>query len=908
MDNVAALAAAVIVIGAFSLLLRPPLLALVAPISIWLMLFIALVWQVAVILALVPIVPGVHLAEPFDAAFAAVVFAALSTLLSWLLALDTDDSYYAALVRRLVSRRRDVNRTRRPGLVIIQIDGLSHDVLQHQVEAGRVPLISRWLSRGLMRLEAWNTLLPSQTSASQAGILFGDNDAIPAFRWFDKDSGTLFVSNRPADAETLEARLVAAGHPGLLAKDGASIANLLSGGAPRSYLTLSTMRDPTQGIGRSRSYLSFFLSPYGFVHSIVLGVAEVAKEVFQARRARLAGIEPRLARGFPYPFLRAATNVLLRPMVTSLVIEEILRGTSIIYATYTDYDEVAHHSGPQRAESLDALDGVDRVLGSIARATADAPRPYHLVVLSDHGQTLGATFQQRYGRPLEELLRQLMGGTESVAAAVGELEQWRVLNSFVAELARARGTARITRGALRTRDRRRAQRARRAGGEPAAAQPESADLVVCASGNLALVYFPAITGRASLEAINDQHPDMVDALANHPGVGLVMVRSEAHGSLVIGHSGVHHLADGADRGRGPAGRVRRARRPGAGQARRDAQLRRPGVDQHARSQHRPGCRVRGADRLARRAGRAADRCIPAPSLRLGGRRRARRRAGGPCPAQALAARRRSREQRHRPRRARRGRGSMKASATFLGHSTVLLEMDGARVLTDPVLLDRVSILRRAVSSLPAELHRDVDVVVISHLHFDHLDLPSLRLLGTDTPIVVPRGAGRFMRARGFANVAELEVGRSVEIAGVSITATHAQHSGFRPPFGPNASAAGYVLEQGSEQVYFAGDTDVFPAMADLSGIDLALLPVWGWGPRLGPGHMNPERAAQALELIRPTAAVPIHWGTLWPLGLGRVTPHLLQRPSLDFAAAAEAHAPEVRVLLTPPGASVAIPR
>ena len=550
-DNVAALAAAVIVIGAFSLLLRPPLLALVAPISIWLMLFIALVWQVAVILALVPIVPGVHLAEPFDAAFAAVVFAALSTLLSWLLALDTDDSYYAALVRRLLSRRRDVNRSRRPGLVIIQIDGLSHDVLQHQVEAGRVPVISRWLSRGLKRLEAWDTLLPSQTSASQAGILFGDNDAIPAFRWFAKDSGTLFVSNRPADAEALEARLVEAGHPGLLANDGASIANLLSGGAPRSYLTLSTMRDPTQGIGRSRSYLSFFLSPYGFVHSIVLGIAEVAKEVFQARRARLAGIEPRLARGFPYPFLRAATNVLLRPMVTSLVIEEILRGTSIIYATYTDYDEVAHHSGPQRAESLDALDGVDRVLGSIARAAADAPRPYHLVVLSDHGQTLGATFRQRYGRPLEELLRQLMGGTESVAAAVGELEQWRVLNSFVAELARARGTARITRGALRTRDRRRAQRALRTGGEPAAAEPESADLVVCASGNLALVYFPAITGRASLEAINDQHPDMVDALANHPGVGLVMVRSEAHGSLVIGHSGVHHLADGAIEGEDP---------------------------------------------------------------------------------------------------------------------------------------------------------------------------------------------------------------------------------------------------------------------------------------------------------------------------------------------------------------------
>lgn len=251
---------------------------------------------------------------------------------------------------------------------------------------------------------------------------------------------------------------------------------------------------------------------------------------------------------------------------------------------------------------------------------------------------------------------------------------------------------------------------------------------------------------------------------------------------------------------------------------------------------------------------------------------------------------------------------IKSDATFLGHSTVLLEMGNARILTDPVLLDRISILRRAVGTLSSEVYRDIDVVVISHLHLDHLDLPSLRRLGADTALVVPRGAGRYMRRMGFTSVEELAPGRSLVIDGVEVRATKAEHSGFRPPFGPTAEALGFVFELGNESVYFAGDTDIFPEMADLEGVDLALLPVWGWGPRLGPGHMDPERAADALRIIKPRAAVPIHWGTLWPLGMGKVTPNRLEKPPLEFAAAAERKAPDVKMLVTPPGATVPIPR
>jgi len=537
-DSPLSLGLAVIVIGALSALVRPVLLALVAPFSLVLMLVGSLVFQVAVFLALEALVPGVHLAELFDAITAALVFAVINSLISWVVSLDSDDSYYSMLVRRLQSRRPDARHTKTPGLVIVQIDGLSHPVLTQQVNAGRVPVISKWLREERMRLSPWIALLPSQTSASQAGIMFGRNDDIPAFRWWDKGNKRLFVSNHAADAEALEERLLQGG-PGLLSKDGASIGNLTAGGAERSYLTLSTVRNPLQGLGRSRSYFSFFLSPYGFVHAIVLGIAEMAKEVFQARRARLAGIEPRMSRGFPYPFLRAVTNVILRPISTSLVIEEMFRGTSVIYVTYTDYDEIAHHSGPQRAESLDALDGVDRVLGSLMRAAEDAPRPYRFVVLSDHGQTLGATFRQRFDRTLEDVIRQLMGGADSVSTAVAKVAEWRVLNTFASELTRARGAATVARRALRSQTKRQAAR------ENAQAQVSTLDwpeLVVCPSGNLALVYFPDIEGKATLETINEKYPEMIDALAHHPGVGVLMVRSEAHGALAIGGSGVRYLA------------------------------------------------------------------------------------------------------------------------------------------------------------------------------------------------------------------------------------------------------------------------------------------------------------------------------------------------------------------------------
>jgi len=239
--------------------------------------------------------------------------------------------------------------------------------------------------------------------------------------------------------------------------------------------------------------------------------------------------------------------------------------------------------------------------------------------------------------------------------------------------------------------------------------------------------------------------------------------------------------------------------------------------------------------------------------------------------------------------------------TYLGHASVLVELDGVRLLTDPLLRERIGHLRRHSRAVEVAHRGGIDGVLISHLHHDHFDLPSLRLLGRDMPIVVPQGAAGVLRRDGFRVVQELGVGERLQVGAVEVEATPALHSGHRPPFGPTADCLGFVVA-GSRRLYFAGDTDLFPGMADLgAGLDLALLPVWGWGPTLGPGHLDPLRAASALTLLRPRLAVPIHWGTFWPIGLARAGPRYLAEPPLLFARHAARLAPEVQVRVVQPG-------
>jgi len=242
--------------------------------------------------------------------------------------------------------------------------------------------------------------------------------------------------------------------------------------------------------------------------------------------------------------------------------------------------------------------------------------------------------------------------------------------------------------------------------------------------------------------------------------------------------------------------------------------------------------------------------------------------------------------------------------TYVGHSTVVIEMNGIRVVTDPLLRARVAHIRRYAPVPDLDLLEPPDVVLLSHLHLDHCDLPSLHRLGTDVRLIAPRGAGSLLRRRGFRQVVELIPGQETAVGPVRVVATFAEHSGFRPPIGPRALAVGFLLT-GTQRVYFAGDTGLFPEMAELGGsLDVALLPVWGWGRTLGPGHLDPLRAAQALRLLRPAMAVPIHWGTFAALTLGRNPDRFLHEPPRLFAQYAEHVAPSVVVRIVPPGEKV----
>ena len=537
---------AVILMGLFNVLVRPFLLALVAPRSLVLTGILVIVLQVVVFLVVVPIAPGVAVDGFFSALIGSFIYAAINTTLTAILGVDTGGSYFGLLVQNLLSSG-GAPRTDQPGVVIIQIDGLAHPILAGRVRAGSVNTIASWIRSGSHTLSKWEAILPSMTSASQAGILHGTNDGIPAFRWYERDRQKLMVSSSPVDAAEIVRRL--SNGEGLLSNNGVSICNLVTGDATRAYVTTAAIKDESQGIGDSKAFMSFFLSPSGYLRSFTLFVGEFIKERFQARRTRRSGVQPQMHRGMKYAGMRAASNVLLRDVNVSLIIEEMYRGANVIYTDFTDYDELAHHCGPERVESFEALDGVDRAIGTLAKAAQDAPRPYRFIILSDHGQSLGLTFKQRYGQSLGEVVRDLMSGRATVVQTTTQAEGSTFVNSFLSEISRSSGVGpTVARAALagKTHD-----------GvvdldeEEVPPPADESTIAVVGSGNLGLVYFTGHDHRLTVEELEELHPGLVGKLAEHPGVGLLMVRSTVHGPVAFGPKGVHYLEEKRVEGEDP---------------------------------------------------------------------------------------------------------------------------------------------------------------------------------------------------------------------------------------------------------------------------------------------------------------------------------------------------------------------
>jgi uncharacterized membrane protein YvlD (DUF360 family) len=527
LDRPGAAVVAAVAVGILNALIWPLLLRLTLPLSVMTLGLFGLVLNGALVTFAIDLVPGAEIKDVWTGIGVALGLTLITTVLASLLAIDEDESWYRNVVRRQARRIGDPVESDVPGVIFLEIDGLAHEVLRRAMRDGNAPTLARWLREGSHRFVRWETDWSSQTGACQAGLLHGNNDDMPAFRWWEKDRGAQIVTNHPRDAEELERRH--SNGRGLLHADGASRANILSGDATHSMLTMSTVLRRRRPIGRD--YSAYFANPYAVARTLLLALGEIASERRAQAQQRRRDVQPRIARGREYAAVRAWATVVQRDLQVAAVVGDMMAGRPVVYTTFLAYDEVAHHSGVERADTLAVLRHVDRQLARVHAAVAEAPRPYRLVVLADHGQSQGATFLQRYGLTLEELVRSACDATDVQAAGGGQDEAAAYLTAGLTEVARDETAAGRAAGrALRKRADEDA--------EPGDGVPE---LSVMASGCLGLISFPREPGRVTLERLETLYPRLVPALREHPGIGFVVVRSERHGALALGEHGINFL-------------------------------------------------------------------------------------------------------------------------------------------------------------------------------------------------------------------------------------------------------------------------------------------------------------------------------------------------------------------------------
>jgi len=547
----AALVAAAL-IGLFNALVWPLLIRLALPFTVLTLGFGVLILNGAMVLAVAAISQGLVVSGLSSGIIVVIGLTVINTLVTSLLGIDDDDFYYRNVIKRQGRRSGGAIETDVPGVLFLEVDGLAHAVVSRAIRDGNAPTLARWLREGLHRLIGWETDWSSQTGACQAGLLHGTNDNLPAFRWWEKDRNALLVSNHPRDAMEIERRV--SNGRGLLAADGASRANLLSGDAPHSLLTMSTVlrRDRPGRIGQD--YFAYFANPYNVARTLVMFFGEVISEWWSAAQQRRRDVKPRIHRSFPYPLVRAWTTVIQRDLQVQALIGDLYAGRAVVYTTFLGYDEVAHHSGVERPDTLATLREIDRQVARIEAAAKDAPRPYHLVVLADHGQTQGATFRDRYGTTLEQLVEKACAA-ESVESATQGDEAVGYLSASLTEA--SRGDNALARTVRLATERRTVDGAVVIGKEEREEVRREKDreappeLIVMASGCLGLISFPREPGRVAIERIHERYPHLISTLRDHPGIGFLLARSEQCGAIVIGEQGLNFLDEDRVEGEDP---------------------------------------------------------------------------------------------------------------------------------------------------------------------------------------------------------------------------------------------------------------------------------------------------------------------------------------------------------------------
>jgi len=453
-----------------------------------------------------------------------LAIAFITTILSTLLTIEDEGSFYRSVYNDAIKKRKETIKEY-PGLIIVEIDGLAYDVLKEAIDKNIMPTVKSLIENETHTLRKWETDLSSQTGASQAGILHGNNENITAFRWIEKENNNQMMQcSGINNVKILEERI--SDGDGLLVDNGASRSNLFSGDTDNviftfsKFLSLKTLYN--------KAWYSVYSNPTNFARILALFIAEMVLEVISQIKHKVKNIQPRINRGITYIPVRAGTNVFMREINTSTLIGDMMIGDiDVAYSTYLGYDEIAHHSGVRDEDAWFALKGMDKQIKRLINTNKYIPRKYQFVIQSDHGQTNGATFKQRYGESFEDLVKSLLPKDMKMYAKMSSNEDHNA-ESFVP---------------FSKRKQRKEEQIEEELGD--------SEVIVLASGNLAMIYLTQWHHRLTYEEITKLFPELIPGIINNPYIGFILVKSSINGDMVIGKNGTYYLDKNEIEGKNP---------------------------------------------------------------------------------------------------------------------------------------------------------------------------------------------------------------------------------------------------------------------------------------------------------------------------------------------------------------------